>query len=297
STRVRVPPPRTSAASPHTSRVVTTPAAKAPRGTSRTAEPAVARTVAAAAPTPAPEVMPMTLGSASGLPNRLWVTAPAVPSAAPTRSPAPIRGTRTFHSTPSEARAGASDSPRLRASPVTTSATGIGYWPRCIEATQTTSRATRSTAAHHQARRRPAAAVNRPARPGARGWAGAATCPGDRAPSNRPNGRASVLIGGSSRLVDRVRESSEHGQVARSEGEHRTVGHVHDPLGLPGRGLGDPGPLQQPLHTAGGVQPAGHGDDQLRVESDHRFGGRGSHIGQPGLGGSVDANDLLDQVV
>ena len=45
---------------------------------------------------PAPEFTPMTLGLASGLSRQAWMSAPEVARAAPDRSAASTRGTRTF---------------------------------------------------------------------------------------------------------------------------------------------------------------------------------------------------------
>ncbi len=60
--------------------------------------------IEATAPTAAPAEIPMTPGSASGLPNTPCIRAPAQPSEAPTRSARTTRGSRTFHRTLSPTR-------------------------------------------------------------------------------------------------------------------------------------------------------------------------------------------------
>lgn len=63
--------------------------------------------IAPTAPTAAPAEMPMTPGSASGLPNTPCIRAPAQPSEAPTRTARTTRGSRMFHRTLSAVRSSA----------------------------------------------------------------------------------------------------------------------------------------------------------------------------------------------
>ena len=68
--------------------------ARAAKGTAATAPGFMAQQMAAASP--APELTPMVLGAARGFASTPWIMAPAHARAAPARSPAQVRGRRTY---------------------------------------------------------------------------------------------------------------------------------------------------------------------------------------------------------
>ncbi len=101
-------------------------------GTVQLPSAAMPNTMTAKAPTAAPDDTPMTPGSASGLPNTPCISAPAQPSAAPTRTASRTRGKRTSQSASSPRGAvgiGSTSMPnRWRIEPRTWS-TGTCSWP------------------------------------------------------------------------------------------------------------------------------------------------------------------------
>ncbi len=92
--RMGVAPPRPTEPSAYTTTVATT----APRNANQMYDQMLVRPNTATAITtanPAPALTPRIPGSASGLRVMAWISAPAIPSAAPTSRPSTVRGTRS----------------------------------------------------------------------------------------------------------------------------------------------------------------------------------------------------------